>query len=87
MNHMKQISWILMPALLKSECEQCSECDEQSHCSAANSSLLVCRLKSPIEPPELSILNYAFERNIYVNDNLLAKSHKNCMCLYFSDKK
>lgn len=33
MNHMKQISWILMPALLKAECEQCSDYDEQSHCS------------------------------------------------------
>jgi len=35
-----------MPALLKSECEQCSESDEQSYRSEANSPLLVCRLQS-----------------------------------------
>jgi len=46
MNHMKQISWILMPALLKYECEQCSEYDEQSFCSEASSPLLVYILKS-----------------------------------------
>lgn len=63
MNHMKQISWILMPALLKYECEQCSEYDQQSFCSEASSPLLVYRLKSLFWPPELNALNYAFERN------------------------